>query len=92
LFEHYSPRDNEEDFNEFPDLRITPMFIREVFYCKKYGGMVNAKICPHSEEFHVHIGGTKLRKMIMNGEQPPEYMRRPEVYEVIRSFENPFVE
>ncbi len=45
---------------------------------------------PHGEEFHVHISGTKLRKMIMTGEKPPpEYMMRPEVFEVVRSFENP---
>jgi len=90
--DYYGPYEAWDLFDEFPDLGITPMFIREAFYCKKCGGMVNAKICPHGEEFHVHISGTKLRKMIMAGEQPPEYMMRPEVYEVVRSFENPFVE
>ena len=90
--DYYGPYEAWDAFDNFPDLGITPMFIREAFYCKKCGGMVNAKICPHSEEFHVHISGTKLRKMIMAGEQPPEYMMRPEVYEVVRSFENPFVE
>ena len=90
--DYYGPYEAWDMFENFPDLGITPMFIRESFYCKKCGGMVNAKICPHSEEFHVHISGTKLRKMIMAGEQPPEYMMRPEVFEVVRSFENPFVE
>jgi len=90
--DYYGPYEAWDTFDNFPDLGITPMFIREAFYCKKCGGMVNAKICPHSEEFHVHISGTKLRKMIMAGKQPPEYMMRPEVYEVVRSFENPFVE
>ena len=90
--DYYGPYEAWDLFEEFPDLGITPMFIRESFYCRKCGGMVNAKICPHDEKFHVHISGTKLRKMIMAGEQPPEYMMRPEVYEVVRSFENPFVE
>ncbi|ASJ11588.1 sulfate adenylyltransferase [Thermococcus thioreducens] len=90
--DYYGPYEAWDLFGEFPDLGITPMFIRESFYCRKCGGMVNAKICPHSKEFHVHISGTKLRKMIMTGEQPPEYMMRPEVFEVVRSFENPFVE
>jgi len=30
--------------------------------------------------------------MIMSKQKPPEYMMRPEVVEVILSFENPFVE
>ncbi|WP_461866756.1 sulfate adenylyltransferase [Thermococcus sp.] len=90
--DYYGPYEAWELFDEFPDLGITPMFIREAFYCRKCGGMVNAKICPHDRKFHVHISGTKLRRMITRGERPPEYMMRPEVYEVIRSFEKPFVE
>ncbi|KPU63871.1 sulfate adenylyltransferase [Thermococcus sp. EP1] len=90
--DYYGPYEAWDLFDEFPDLGITPMFIREAFYCKRCGGMVNAKICPHDGEFHTKISGTKLRKMIMNGEQPPEYLMRPEVYEVIRNFDNPFVE
>ena len=90
--DYYGPYEAWETFENFPDLGITPMFIREAFYCRRCGGMVNAKICPHSEEFHIHISGTKLRRMITNGEKPPEYMMRPEVFEVIRSFEKPFVE
>ncbi len=88
---YYGPYEAWELFNEFPDLGITPLFIRESFYCRKCGGMVNAKICPHSDEFRVRISGTKLRKMIMSKERPPEYMMRPEVAEVVLSFDNPFV-
>ena len=88
----YGPYDAWEIFSEFPDLGITPLFIRESFYCVKCGGMVNEKICPHSNEFRIRISGTKLRKMIMEKKKPPEYMLRPEVAEVVLSFENPFVE
>ncbi len=90
--DYYGPYEAWELFDEFPDLGITPMFIREAFYCRRCGGMVNAKICPHERKFHVHISGTKLRRMITSGEKPPEYMMRPEVYEVIKSFKRPFVE
>ncbi|AIF70351.1 sulfate adenylyltransferase [Palaeococcus pacificus DY20341] len=90
--DYYGPYEAWDLFDEFPDLGITPMFIREAFHCRRCGGMVNAKICPHDEEFHIRISGTKLRRMITSGEKPPEYMMRPEVYEVIRSFEKPFVE
>jgi len=88
---YYGPYDAWKIFQEFPDLGITPLFIREAFYCKKCGGMVNEKICPHDEQFRIHISGTKIRKMLLKGEKPPEYMMRPEVAEAILSFENPFV-
>ncbi|ADG12675.1 sulfate adenylyltransferase [Methanocaldococcus infernus ME] len=90
--DYYGPYEAWDLFKEFPDLGITPMFIYEAFYCKKCGEMVNAKICPHDGEYHIKISGTKLREMIINKEQPPEYMMRPEVYEVIKNFKNPFVE
>ena len=89
---YYGPYEAWEIFNEFPDLGITPMFIREAFYCKKCGGMVNAKICPHSEEHRLRISGTKIREMLLKRKKPPEYMMRPEVAETILSFPNPFVD
>jgi len=88
----YGPYEAWDIFREFPDLGITPLFIRESFYCRKCGGMVNAKICPHSDEFKIRISGTKLREMIRSKQKPPEYMMRPEVAEVVLSFDNPFVE
>ena len=87
----YGPYEAWDIFKEFPDLGIIPMFIREAFYCSKCRGFVNEKICPHEEEYRVKVSGTKLRKIIMSKQKPPEYMMRPEVVEVILSFENPFV-
>ncbi len=88
----YGPYEAWEIFKEFPDLGITPLFIREAFYCRKCGGVVNEKICPHGEEHRVRISGTKLRQIIKSRQRPPEHMMRPEVAEVVLSFENPFVE
>ncbi len=88
----YSPYEAWEIFEEFPDLGITPLFIREAFYCRKCGGMVNEKICPHEEEFRVRISGTKIREMLSRGERPPSEMMRPEVADRIISFRKPFVE
>ncbi|MEM3372424.1 MAG: sulfate adenylyltransferase [Candidatus Korarchaeum sp.] len=89
---YYDPYEAWEIFNLFPDLGIIPMFIKEAFYCRKCGSMVNAKICPHDEGFHARISGTHLREMIARGEAPPQYMMRPEIYKAIKGFENPFVE
>ncbi len=90
--DYYGPYEAWEIFQEFPDLGITPLFIREAFYCRKCGSMVNEKICPHGDEHRVRISGTKLREMLRRGEKPPETMMRPEVAEAVMSFDNPFVE
>ena len=90
--DYYGPYEAWDIFREFPDLGITPLFIREAFYCTKCGGVVDEKICPHGEEYRFRISGTEIRKMISRGERPPEYLMRPEVADVILSFEDPFIE
>ena len=87
----YGPYEAWEIFKEFPDLGITPLFIRESFYCKKCGGMVNTKICPHGEDSRIKISGTQLREMIKRGEMPLKEVMRPEVAEAVLSFEEPFI-
>jgi len=86
---YYKPYEAQEIFNEFPDLGITPLFFKEFFYCKVCKGVVNEKICPHNDP--IKISGTKLRELILNKGQVPEEFMRPEVVEVIRSFNNPFL-
>ena len=89
---YYGPYEAQEIFKQFPDLGIVPLFFREFLYCEKCGGIVNEKICPHSEELRVRFSGTKLRELISRKERPPPYMVRPEVAEVLLSYEKPFVE
>jgi len=89
---YYGPYEAQEIFNEFPDLGITPLFFREFFYCRRCGGIVHEKICPHSEDVRLRFSGTMIRKRIMEGEAPPEEVIRPEVAETILGFEKPFVE
>ncbi|AFZ70779.1 ATP sulfurylase [Caldisphaera lagunensis DSM 15908] len=88
--DYYAPYESWRIFEEFPDLGITPLFIREAFYCKKCKTMTNDKICPHSDEDRIKISGTQIRNLIMKGERPSEYIMRPEVVDVILSYKNPF--
>lgn len=90
--DYYGPYDAWKIFEEYPELGITPLFIREAFYCKKCGGMVNEKICPHSPENWIRISGTKIREAIRQGQRPPETMMRPEVADVILRYPTPFIE
>ncbi|MCE4624236.1 MAG: sulfate adenylyltransferase, partial [Desulfurococcales archaeon] len=79
---YYGPYEAWEIFKEFPDLGVTPFFIREAFYCKKCGGMATEKTCPHPPEYRIKISGTKIRMMLKQGKIPPPEMMRPEVAEV----------
>ena len=89
---YYGPYEAWDLFHKFPDLGITPLFIREAFYCRKCGGMTTEKTCPHSDEDRIRISGTKLRKMLRSGQVPPPYMMRPEVAQVIINHPSPFIE
>ncbi len=88
---YYGPYEAQEIFKCFPDLGITPLFVKEAFYCYKCGGMTSEKICPHSEKYRVHISGTKIREMILKGMKPPSTMMRPEVAETILKWKKPFI-
>ena len=88
----YGPYDAQEIFYEYPDLGITPLFFKSFFYCRKCGGVTNDKICPHGKEDRVNFSGTKIRELLLRGQQPPAMMMRPEVADVILKASNPFVE
>jgi len=87
----YPPYAAQEIFKEFPDLGISPLFFREFFYCHKCEALVNEKTCPHPESDRVRFSGTRIREMIMERKMPPPEVMRPEIAEVILSFEDPFV-
>jgi len=88
----YPPYAAQDIFDEFPDLGIVPLFFKTFYYCKKCGGVVNEKICPHGEEQHVKFSGTRIRELLRRGQRPPREMMRPEVVDVILRSGNPFVE
>ena len=89
---YYGPYEAWKIFREFPDLGITPLFVREFFYCRKCGGIANEKTCPHDEEYRERFSGTKVRQMLREGVRPPPELMRAEVVDAILKFKNPFVE
>lgn len=87
----YDPRAAQRIFAELGDLGIEPLRFDNVFYCKRCGGMVSAKTCPHGEEDRIIPSGTYLRELLQKGELPPPELMRPEVAQVILEEEEPFV-
>ena len=87
----YGPYDAHEIFKQFPDLEIEPIFFKSFSHCKVCGGPVNDKICPHPTDNHIFFKGTMVREIVSTGEIPPKEMVRPEVVNVIKSYQDPFV-
>ncbi len=89
---YYGPYDAHEIFSEFPDLGIIPVFFRSFSRCTKCGSVVNDKICPHDQKYHINFSGKKIREILRDGKVPPEDMMRKEVAETILKFDKPFIE
>lgn len=89
---YYGPYDAHDIFKEFPDLGIIPVFFRSFSRCTKCGSVVNDKICPHDQKYHINFSGKQIRKILQEGKIPSEDMMRKEVAETILQFDHPFVE
>lgn len=86
--EYYGPFDAQKIFNEIPEgaLETKPLNIDWTFYCKKCDGMSSMRTCPHGKDDRLMLSGTKLRKMLSEGEAVPDHFSRPEVLAILRKY------
>ncbi len=82
---YYGTYDAQEIFNQFApgEIAITPFKFEYAFYCKKCGGVVSAKTCPHGKDDWIYLSGTQVREMLQRGEMLPAEFTRPEVAKVL---------
>ena len=88
---YYAPDAAQNIFHQFPDLGITPMLFPTFYYCRKCAGVTNEKVCPHVVEDQVELSGTFIRSILGSKGPPDHSLIRPEVAQVILSYNNPFV-
>lgn len=86
--DYYGPFDAHKIFDEIPKgaLETRPLKIDWTFYCQRCDGMASMKTCPHGKEDRLTLSGTKLRKMLSEGEEVPDHFSRPEVLEILRAY------
>ena len=82
---YYGTYDAQKIFDEFApeEIGIIPLFFEHTFYCRKCGGIVSAKTCPHADSDRLIISGTQVRQMLERGEMLPAEFTRPEVSRVL---------
>jgi len=86
--DYYGPFEAQDIFDQIPSnaLMIKPLKIDWTFYCYKCQTMASPKTCPHGDEDHLILSGTRLRKMLSEGRKPPTGFSRPEVLDILMDY------
>jgi sulfate adenylyltransferase len=86
--DYYGPFDAHHIFDEIPHdaLQTRPLKIDWTFWCNRCAQMASTRTCPHEPGDRVLLSGTKLRKMLSEGEPVPETFSRPEVLEILQEY------
>ncbi len=84
--DYYGPFDAHEIFDSLPpgSLQTQPMKIDWTFWCSKCNSMASMKTCPHDAADRLLLSGSKLRKLLSEGDDVPDNFSRPEVLAILR--------
>ena len=86
--DYYGPFDAHHIFDEIPAdaLETKPIKIDWTFWCYRCDGMASARTCGCDPKHRLLLSGTKLRKMLSEGEEVPDKFSRPEVLAILREY------
>ncbi len=86
--DYYGPFDAHHIFDEIPAdaLQTRALKIDWTFWCYRCDGMASMRTCKCDPEHRLLLSGTKLRKMLSEGEEVPDKFSRPEVLAILREY------
>lgn len=86
--DYYGPFDAHQIFDDIPAdaLETQAIKINWTFFCYKCGSMASTKTCPHEAADRLLLSGSKLRKLLSEGDQVPTEFSRPEVLKILRQY------
>lgn len=86
--DYYGPFDAHHIFDEIDAdaLETKPLKIDWTFWCYRCDGMASARTCGCAPEHRLLLSGTKLRKMLSEGDEVTDKFSRPEVLQVLREY------
>lgn len=85
---YYGPFEAQDIFDRLPagSLEIGLLKFDWTFWCKDCGGVASAKSCPHGGASHLKVSGTELRRLLSEGQRPPEEITRPEIADILIAY------
>ena len=86
--DYYGPFDAHHIFDEIDPgaLEVKPLRIDWTFWCERCAQMASMRTCPHEAGDRLLLSGTKLRKMLSEGDEVPAAFSRPEVLDILREY------
>ena len=86
--DYYGPFDAQHIFDEIPagSLETRPLKIDWTFWCDRCEGMASMRTCPHEAKDRLLLSGSKLRKLLSEGDEVPDHFSRPEVLAILREY------
>jgi len=66
-------------------LGFTAFKFEHTFYCRACDGMASTRTCPHPSDEWVTLSGTRVRELLLSGQELPREVSRPEVAELLRA-------